>query len=814
MNRELLNRPFLFLALFLLCFAANAQQAGKISGKVTDQNSQPVPFANVAILNQTDSSLVTGAVTNESGEFAMGSPKTTGTYIVRLSAIGYEKKYSRPFKIEGEGYSKHWSNLTLPEETQNLDGVEVRATRPSVIVEADKTVVDIQNSALTEGNTALEVLEKSPGVWVDQDGNIQLNGKAGVLVMIDDRRTFMSAKELQSLLNSMSANNIKSIELITNPSAKYDAEGSAGIINIKLKRGIDTGFNGSVNLGYNYNERNSYNGGVNFNYKKGKVSSFLQADYSHRARWRELTMRREFITQGEGQYMEQYAYNEHTFDNINLNLGMDYDINDRHSLGFMVKSFNSDGTIGFDVETFNFGSNEFPGFVQADNDMNDNTQNNSVNFHYIAKLDTNGTKLSVDLDYVNKVSEDFGSFNNEVYTSKGGEFLVEENFRNINPNKFDIYSAKADLTKPFGKGKSLEAGVKFSQVVSDNEVRFEALTDGQWELDPTRSNHFIYTENIYAAYASYGFPLTEKISVKAGLRYEHTVAEGESVTLNQVNDRSYAGFFPSLFVNHNVSENYQVGFNYSRRINRPNYQMLNPYFLYIDRYTVATGNPNLQPVFSHNVELNQTFKKKYIFGLGYNKSENVFTEVPQADVDSRLVVFSPRNLDDAHDAYARLILPVDVKDWFSINNVAVVSYKQFSSVINDEKVVNERFNTYFQSRFSFVLPKGFKVELSGTYIGPNVWGIFRMDEQAWADLGVKKSLLDDKLTLSLNFNDIFHTRQFQGSFELPDQSTDIGNRFSSQSLNFTVRYNFSQGKQFRVNTNRGNLEELNRAGGN
>ncbi|MCX2743594.1 TonB-dependent receptor [Mangrovivirga sp. M17] len=814
MNREVLNKPYLFLALFFLCFAANAQQAGKITGKVSDQNSQPVPFANVAVLNQSDSSLVTGAVTSENGNFTMGSPKVAGTYLVRLSAIGYETNYSEPFKIEGEGYSKHWSSLTLPEETQSLDGVEVRATRPTVIVEADKTVVDIENSALTEGNTALEVLEKSPGVWVDQDGNIQLNGKAGVLVMIDDRRTFMSAKELQSLLNSMSANNIKSIELITNPSAKYDAEGSAGIINIKLKRGIDTGFNGSVNLGYNYNERNSYNGGVNFNYKKGKVSSFLQADYSKRAQWRDLTMRREFITQGEGEYMEQDAKNRHTFDNVNLNLGLDYEINDRHTVGFMVKSFNNEGMVEFDVETFNYGNQDFPGFVLADNELNEENANNSANFHYIAQLDTNGTKLSVDLDYVNKESEDFGLFENEIFSSKGGELLGDETFRNINPNMFDIYSAKADLTKPFGKGKTLEAGLKFSQVVSDNEVRFEALTDGEWVLDADRSNHFIYTENIYAAYASYGFPLTEKISVKAGLRYEHTIAEGKSVTLNQVNDRSYAGFFPSLFVTNNVSENYQIGFNYSRRINRPNYRMLNPYYLYIDRYTIATGNPNLKPVFTHNVEVNQTFKKKYIVGLGYNKSVDMFTEVPDADVDSRLVVFSPRNLDDTHDAYARFIFPVDVKDWFSISNTAVVSYKQFSSVIEDEKVVNERFNTYFQSRFSFVLPKGFKFEMTGTYIGPNVWGIYRMDEQAWVDLGVKKSIIDDKLSFSLNFNDVFHSRRFQGTVELPDQNTNIGNVFSSQSLNFTIRYNFSQGKQFRVNTNRGNLEELNRAGGN
>ncbi|NMM49038.1 TonB-dependent receptor domain-containing protein [Marinigracilibium pacificum] len=814
MNQEVPNKAYLLLVIFFLCFTTNAQESGKLSGNVKDQNSQPVPFANVAILNAGDSSLVSGAVTNERGDFSIGSPKSSGKYMLRLSAIGFETIYTESFNASGQGYTKHWSELSLPEVTQNLEGVEVRATRPTVIVEADKTVVDIENSALTQGNTALEVLEKSPGVWIDQDGNIQLNGKQGVLVMIDDRRTYMTAKELQALLNSMSANNIKNIELITNPSARYDAEGTAGIININLKKGIDTGFNGSVTMGYRYNKRNAYNGGVNFNYKKGKISSFVQADYNRWAHWRELTMRRDFITQGEGQYMEQVANHEPTYDNLNINAGFDFEINDKHSVGVMVKAFGSEGEGNFDIRTYNYGEPTFPGFIKADNDMDEESTNKSVNFHYVAKLDSSGSRLSMDLDYVKRENDNYSTFTNQVYISEGGEFLTEENFRNINPTFFDIYSAKMDYTKPFGPGKNLEAGWKLSRVVSDNNVMFSAFDQGEWVLDQNRSNHFIYKENIYAAYASYGFPLTKKISVKAGLRYEKTVAEGESVTLNEVNDRSYDGWFPSLFINNNVSENYQVGLNYSRRIQRPNYGMLNPYFLYLDRYTVATGNPNLKPVFTHSIELNQTFKKKFIVGLGYNYSKDMFTEVPDADVDSRLVVFTPQNLDDMHDAYARFIIPVDVAEWFSINNTAVVSYKQFSSVIEGELVSNDQVNTYFQSNFSFVLPKNFKLELTGTYVGPNVWGLYQIQEQYWVNFGVKKSVMKDKLSLSLNFSDIFHTQRFKGTVDLPDQNTQIGNVWASQNVNFTLRYTFSQGKQFKVNTNRGNLEELNRAGGN
>jgi hypothetical protein len=795
---------------FFLSSYAHAQ-TGSIKGVLTDTENAPLPYSNVAIYQTSDSSLVTGSITNENGLFNINVEY--GDYYLKISAVGFETYLSKGINVNASNPKVDFSTIRLQEDVRVMDAVEVKAMRPQVVVEADKMVVSVEGTAMAAGATAYEVLEKSPGVFVDQDGNIQLNGKSGVQVMIDGRRSYLSATDLQNMLQGMSADNIKTIEIINNPSAKYDAEGNAGIINITLKKNNIQGVNGSVNASYRYNEMQNYNTGLQLNHKKGNWNSFLNADLSQRGRIRDAGFYRE-ITQSDGTLT---IFDQTGKEYVNrlipsMRLGTDYDINDMQSVGVMINVYGQDVYHDFNIDTdLEQGQNQF--MINSDNQIKYQFLNTQANLHYVHKLDTNGTKITTDFNYVKLINEGGSTFTNTYLQEGSAEPNAVERLENENPFAYDIYSAQVDFEGKIFEKIKVEAGLKASHVVSDNEIEFYELEDNQRTLDPNRSNHFVYTEQIFAGYSSFAGNLGDKMSYKVGLRAEQTYSEGESLTLNTINERNYFNLFPSFFLQHNVSKAYQVNYNYSRRIDRPNYSNLNPFVMYLDPYTWAQGNPYLRPQFTHSMSVTQTILGQYNLVLNYGLTSDFIAEVPQQNPEDGTTVFIQENIDDQVNYSATAVIPFQPFKWWSINANLSVFHQEFTTFLNGNQVENNATSAFARAGNTFMLPNDFKLELNGDYRSNTVWGLYAIGEQWGIDFAVKKSFFDKRLDASLNFTDIFRTRRFEGSSNFNGNINEISQYFGQQSIGFSLRYSFSKGEEFKARQRNTNLEELNRAGG-
>ncbi|HET8859303.1 outer membrane beta-barrel protein [Marivirga sp.] len=799
----------LTLTLFLTGFAQ--AQNGTVKGLLKDNQTTPIPYSNVVVYQSSDSSLVTGNITDTEGNFTI--KLEYGEYYLKISAVGFETYLSKPISINANTPTADFSTITLQEDVQVMDAVEVKAMRPHVIVEADKMVVTVEGTAMAAGATAYEVLEKSPGVFVDQDGNIQLNGKSGVQVMIDGRRSYLSATDLQNMLQAMSADNIKNIELINNPSAKYDAEGNAGIINITLKKNNIQGMNGSLNAGYRYNEMQNYNTGLQLNHKKGAWNSFVNADLSQRGRIRDAGFYRE-ITQTNG---TQTNLDQNGKEYVNrlipsLRVGTDYDINDMQSVGVMLNFYGQDVYHDFILDTdLAQGEDEF--MINSDNQIDYQFLNTQANLHYVHKLDTNGTQITTDLNYVKLFNQGGASFTNSYFQEGNSEPYSVEKLENENPFAYDIYSAQVDFEGKLMDNIKMEAGLKASHVVMDNEINFYEIEDNQRILDPNRTNHFVYTEQIFAAYTSLAGNINKKISYKAGLRAEQTYSEGESITLNTVNERDYFKLFPSFFLQHNISEAYQVNYNYSRRIDRPNYSNLNPFVMYLDPYTWAQGNPYLRPQLTHSMSVTQTILGQYNLVLDYGLTSNFIAEVPIQNPEDGTTVFMQQNIDDQINYSATAIIPAQPFKWWSINGNLSVFHQEFTTYLNGNQVENNATSAFARAGNTFILPNEFKLELNADYRSNTVWGVYRIGAQWGIDFAVNKSFLNKKLDASLNITDIFRTRKFVGNSNFNGNINEISQYFGQQSIGFSLRYRFSKGEEFKAKQRNTNLDELNRAGG-
>jgi len=375
---------------------------------------------------------------------------------------------------------------------------------------------------------------------------------------------------------------------------------------------------------------------------------------------------------------------------------------------------------------------------------------------------------------------------------------------------YTIFTAKVDFTKALKGGKTLEAGLKGSWVESDNNLDMsKAQGEGPYEPDPN-SNRFIYNENVLAAYGSFKGSINEKLSYQAGLRGEYSDIVGNSVTLNQVNKQNYFNLFPSFFIQQKVSEKYQIVYNANRRITRPNYRLLNPFVYYIDPLTSETGNPNLTPQYSTNFEMNHVVNGSYQFTVGYSVTEDAFMQVFVQDQENRTTTTYTDNFDQTRNANFRAIVPVEIKKWWSTSNMLQVNYNQFQSQIGDDMLDVGQVSYMVRSQQNFTLPKGFKMEVMGMYIGPQLWGQGQIGGFGWVDAGVTKSVMKDKLSISVNGTDLFRTQVIYADIEFADIDTHFRQYRSNQGIRFTLKYNFAKGESFGVKSNSGSSEERNR----
>lgn len=803
---------FIFLTLFIYLLGISnlaAKEISRISGKVMDQKGQAVAYANVALIAVEGAGLVDGAVSDEEGNFLIESVKSSSVKLV-ISSIGFKQFESESFELT-PGLEKNMGNLTIEDEMTGLEEVTVKATRPEIIIEADKTIVNVEGTVMAEGSNAFDVIGRSPGVYVDQDGNIILNGRTGVTVMINDRPTYMSALDLSNFLRSMPAENIKSIEVINNPSSRFDAEGSAGVINIRLKKNTVDGMFGNVQLGGQYNGLWAPISGISLNVKKGKWSTNANLNYNHYANVNQLEIVRNFTFEDGTSNFNQESEISQRNKNLFFNGSANYEINENQNIGLNIQaSDNLNSSINNSMTDITSSGTNDISYLDSYNDGFGGSNRLFANLHYDAKLDTIGTKITSDMDFTRMNSDSESLLSNQYWTGNNQENLTNDRILTQNDMFYTIFTAKVDFVKPLGKGRTLETGVKGSWVESDNNLDLsKSVEDGPFEEQPG-SNRFIYNENVLAAYASYKGNFSEKLSFQAGLRGEYSDISGNSVTLEKLNTQQYFNLFPSAFLQHKVSDNYQIVYNINRRITRPNYRLLNPFIYYIDPLTAETGNPNLKPQYSNNIEMNHVVKGSYQFSLTYSETEDAFNQVFIQDQEDKTTVTYTDNFDKTRNVNFRAIAPLQIREWWSTSNMVQVTYNRFKSQIGDEYLDNARTSYMLRTQHNLNLPKGFKLELIGMYLGPQIWGQGMIDGFGWVDAGITKSIMKDKLTIAVNGTDLFRTQVIYADIKFADIDTNFRQYRSNQGVRFTVKYNFSKGESFRVRSNSGSSEERNR----
>lgn len=782
----------IFLGLFMGASveAQTGSGTGKLTGKVLDEKKANLSYASVSLLKAADSTMVKGSITEENGTYLFNG-LADGQYLVAINMIGYGKIFKGPYAINATKKTYTIDNVELVPSSKQLNGVNIVSRKPLVERQVDKTVLNIENSVLAAGNTALEILQKAPGVSVDKDGNISLRGKKGVLVMLDGKPTYMSNDQLANLLRSTEGNAIQTIELITNPSAKYDAAGNSGIINIKLKKNRNYGTNGSVNAGGGYGRYYKANTGLSLNHREKKFNAFGDFNYSKRKQYHDLNITRVNNTATDQTYFDQQSAATGPRRNLNYKAGLDYFINDNNTIGVAVNGYDGNGNNTANVNT-RIGSSPIrtDSSVKALNLERFTYSGTTYNLNYKGTIDTAGQEISADVDLSRYNNAQNNQYDNAYLDASGNQYRPSYIFRNSMPTKIKVFATKVDYTYPFSKKMKLDAGLKSSIVSTDNNATFDNFLNNGWQNDLGRSNQFVYDENINAGYLNLKREFTGT-TIQLGLRAEQTNSKGNSVTENIVSKRHYFDLFPSLFVNQVLSKNHEMGFSYSRRIDRPDYESLNPFISFVDLYTYGIGNPFLNPQYTNSFEVSYSYKKTVNATLGYSHTSDAITRVLLSDTTLKTLFITSRNLAEKNAYNLNINSPLTLVKWWTTNNNFTLFYNQFSTpnlLGVPYKSGKLAFNA--NTNHTITLNANTSVELSGFYQSSMVEGTLSLKPQYGIDLGASRSFANKKLTIKLAANDVFNLQKWRITSALPGQTYSVNEKGESRIFRFTATYRF------------------------
>jgi iron complex outermembrane recepter protein len=796
------------LTLMIACFSGFAQSQSRVKGQVSD-GGKAIESATISLLNSKDSSLAKILVTDKTGQFELSNLKP-GKYVVMVSAVGYAKSYSSAFEINEANPSIDLKTIELKVQGKDLGAVTVSAVKPMVEQKIDRTVVNVDAAVTNVGASALEVLEKSPGVQVDKDGNISLKGKQGVIIMLDGRPSYLSGPELANMLRGMQASQLDQIEIMTNPPAKYDASGNSGIINIKTKKNKVKGFNGNLTVGMGQGAYPKTNESINMNYRNGKVNLFGSYSFGHYINFQQLDIHRRFKNDDKtiNAIFEQTAFMKSRRTNNNLKLGMDYYLTKKTTLGIVLSGFYNPNNQDSKNTSYLMDPNgATDSIVQANNTTRELWKNASVNLNLRHQFDSTGRELTVDLDRIGYKASNDQYFINTTYGGNWVKKYDEELMGNL-PSDIRISSIRVDYTHPLSKTTKIEAGVKSSYVVNESKANyFEKL--GEWQPDYSKTFFFDYKENINAAYINLNRQINKKWGVQAGLRYENTNYEGfqhgNPTRRDSAFENSYNSLFPTVYVSYGANKSNQFGLSFGRRIDRPSYRDLNPFMFFIDKYTYESGNPFLKPQYSNNVEFTHIYKGMLTTTLNYGVTSDFITETfdqeqkPNGE-NGYATIVRESNLGKRQNGGIAVSLQVPVTKWLNTMVYTNVNYNKFSGVVYGEYIEREATNLMLNMNNQFRFKKGWSAEISGWYRSKGIEGQIMIKPMGQLAVGVSKQVLKGKGSLKFNVRDILYTQMPKGEINFESTEARFKNSRDSRVANLTFTYRF--GKQMNGNGQR------------
>lgn len=788
MTKKLL---ILFVGLLLVHFV-NAQQ---IFGKITDKDSNPIPSASVILLNAVDSLPVKSIAADKDGGFQIDNI-STGIYFLTVSNMGYATTFTPVFKYDTTRQNEQ--NVVLEKNSTQLSEVKVISKRPPVEVKAGKTVINVDASPTNAGLNVLELLEKSPGVTVDQDGNVSLKGKAGVLILIDGKPTYMSSAQLAAYLKSLQSTSLDQIEIMTSPPAKYDAAGNAGVINVKTKKGISKGLNGSANAGYEQGYYPRWNGSFNLNYNKGKLNFFAGYTGGRFDGKGFMKINRKLTSAGTMEYLgtSTQETDRRNFGNYNnLKMGVDYSLSDKDILGVVVT-----GNLGKWNEKQHGFSNLFDESNAFDYQLFSSGKNSELfasiasNLNYVHKFDSTGKELALDFDQAYYDNRRNVNLETSIMNQQGAQQGNTVYLKGKSPSEIYIYSVKADYAQLIAKTWKWNAGIKLSTVSTDNRVNYERDNGSGWIEDLSRTNHFVYKENIQAAYTTFSTTI-QKWELSGGLRLENTSTKGKQKTMQSEFKRNYTNLFPTLGVTYNVNEHHQLALAYNRRINRPDYDALNPFTFFLDSLTFGRGNPYLKPQFTNNVEMSHTFNRFLTTTLNYTVTSDIITQLLKQD--GTLTFQTNENFSKMKQIGLATSANFPVTKWWRLNLYGNIFNNNYEGLYNDGvnnyplKQNITAFTGNITSSISFA--KHWSYELSGWYASRKNEGLIVLNPMGAINTALSRQLFNKKATVKIGVRDVFATQQFGGYARYAIVDTDIRNKRDSRRFNITFTYKF--GKQ-------------------
>lgn len=778
------------LLTFLLLPALAVAQSFKISGTVVDVANQPISFSNVILLKPSDSTIVKGTSTDDLGYFQLGNI-AEGNYLISFSFLGYA---TQTIQIDLQS-DRTLETIVLVEDAETLSAINIIGTRPTITRAPDKLTFNIENTSLVEGNM-LQVLKSTPGVLVS-DGNIMVKSSTPV-VYINDRKVQLSAAELTELLESASANSVKSIEVITNPSARYDAD-SGVVLNIVMGKNLVTGYRGSVFNNYTQGVFPRYNVGTSHFFKNEKFNLNLNYSYNGNKINRENDDTVNFLD-NNNQVEEKWRslVDRNTWSEThNLNLNFDYYLSDKTTL-----SLNSTGVFmpyfkyKINNQTSIVNNNDvFLGRFTADNLSRDDKHNIGTDLSLVHRFEK-GSKLSFNTHYTNfdytrnqsVFSEFFNNFNS---------FTRASEFRTLANQNTDIITSQLDFSLPLGETAGFDAGIKYSNVQTDSDLsQFNIDVNTQEEqFDPLNSNLFDYDEKVYAAYANYN-KSWEKWNVSFGLRVEQTNIEGISDFGNARNTQDFFEWFPNASIQYNVSENFSVYANYKRSLERPDFSNLNPFAFFLNENYVVTGNPNLLPSFKNHYVIGTTLFNLFTIEAYYTKYDGNIVEIPRQDNDTNIISFTPVNIDKTVDFGFDFLTDFNVVDNWNVYFVTSFFNMQESTDFGNGFVDLEQWSNYsvLSNDFSFLKDKSLSANLSLALITRNLQSLLLVEERIISSFSISKTLLNKKAIVSLSVEDLFNEQDYDTNTRYLNQFSSNFTNADNRTITLGFRYKFGNTK--------------------
>lgn len=765
-----------------------SQNKFSVSGKVLTGNGDALSYANVLVLKEKDSSMVVGEIAREDGSYKIsGIPP--GNYLLMASFIGYQTTYSTEFELNSD---LNMDDLILIED--QLDEIQIEGTKPLYQQKIDRMVINVENSIISAGSSALEILERSPGVLVNRQNNsISIVGKEGVVVMINGKNSYVPVSTLIQMLEGMSADNIVSIELITTPPANLDAEGNAGFINIILKERTDTGLNGSASISAGYSNDYVTTNSINLNYRKGKTNLFGNYSLSINETDQIFKVSREYTEDGDRIGNSTFSDRDPRQVNHNLRTGLDYEMTKKTIMGVLFTAYNNKWSMDAQNENVNTRNSSIESYIELENRELNQWQHFGANYNISHKFSENSS-LDFNLDYLFYEADNPNDYFNS-YFDENRVFVADSITRSTKTTPINTFVGAIDYeTKPGNKLK-IETGLKATTSNFENDVAVENLIEGNWIADASLTNLSNLDESIYAGYFSLEYAITENTGAKAGLRYEYTDSELDTDTQGKVVDREYGQFFPTLYLNHSINDTLSMNLSYSRRIRRPTFNNLAPFVILFDPNTFISGNASLQPAISNSIRYSINYKSA-VFSVEYtNEDSSIANFQERLDEETGRLIFEASNLDYTRTFGLSLGFPWRIKDWWRIqNNFTYVSQK-VRGFYYEDPIELSLGNFSMNSSNSFKISESWSAELSGFYRSKSFFGTAIYDAVYRIDSGISKKFGDDGNSLKFTVRDVFDSFEFTGGTDIPEQDLRTRNLFDFSARTFLITYTLNFGNR-------------------